>query len=66
MKFENIILGMFQETLTIPMLIFQVVLLVIAFKRTVKDKFAIKNVAFWSFVLMMGSSFATLGTLIFE
>lgn len=65
-KFENILLGMFQETLTIPMLIFQVVLLVIAFKRSVKDKFVIKNLAFWSFALMFVSTFVTLGSLIFQ
>lgn len=64
LKWENTIFGVFQELLTIPMLIFQVVLLVIAFKRSVKDKFAIKSLAFWSFCLMVVSSSVTLGTLI--
>ncbi len=63
-KWEFSLLGVFQELLTIPMLIFQVVLLIIAFKRSVKNKFAIKNLSFWSFVFMLISCLATFGSFI--
>jgi len=63
-KWESTLFGVFQELLTILMLVLQLVLLVMAFKRCLKDRFSTKSLSLWSFSLLMVSSLATFGSLI--
>lgn len=52
-KSDSIIIGWFQELLTIPFMLFQFVLLVISILYCVKDKFRVNGYSFWSFFILL-------------
>ncbi|HTO16343.1 MAG TPA: hypothetical protein VLZ83_11260 [Edaphocola sp.] len=63
-KSDFILIGVFQELLTIPMLIIQLFLLFISIKHCIKDEFRIKEYSFWAFSILLVSNLSTLGSLI--
>lgn len=52
-KSDSIIIGWFQELLTIPFMLFQFVLLVISILYCVKDKFRVNGYSFWGFFILL-------------
>lgn len=52
-KSNSIIIGWFQELLTIPFLLFQFVLLIISILYCMKDKFRVNEYSFWSFFILL-------------
>lgn len=57
-KSDFIYIGIFQELLTLPLILFQLVLLVLSILHCIKDKFRIKTYSFWSFfILLISNSF---------
>jgi len=62
LKFTAI--GVFQELLTLPLLLFQLVLLVFSVINCINEKFRIKSYHFWSFLILISSNSYLLATLI--
>lgn len=55
-KSDFIFIGIFQEMLTLPLVLLQSVLLVFSVLRCMKDKFRVKTYSFWSFILLSASN----------
>lgn len=55
-KSDFIFIGIFQELLTLPLVLFQLVLLVLSILHCIKDKFRIKTYSFWSFFILLASN----------
>lgn len=55
-KSDFILIGIFQELLTLPLILFQLVLLVLSILNCIKDKFRIKAYSFWSFLVLLVSN----------
>lgn len=55
-KSHFIFIGIFQELLTLPLILFQLVLLVLSILHCIKDKFQVKTYSFWSFFILLASS----------
>lgn len=55
-KSDFILIGVFQELLTLPLIFFQLVLLVFSILHCLKDKFRIKTYSFWSFIVLLVSN----------
>jgi hypothetical protein len=62
-KSEHILIGFFQNLLTIPMLIIQLLALFVSIKFCIKEKFQIKKYSFWAFFILLISSLFTLGSI---
>jgi hypothetical protein len=58
------ILGFFGEILTLPLLLFQLVLLVLSIIYCIKDKFRLKTYSFLSFLILLVSNVYFLGNLL--
>ena len=63
-KSDFVLIGVFQEMLTLPLLLFQLVLLVLSVINCIKDKFRIKTYSFYSFIILLVSNSYFLGSLI--
>ncbi len=53
-------MGVMQELLTLPLLMFQVFLFVLAFRQTWNEKFSLDNYAFWALLLLTVCCFFTI------
>ena len=65
-KSNFILIGVFQELLTLPLLFIQFVLLVFSIIFVIKGNFRIKTYSFWTFLLLLISNSFCLGPLIFK
>ena len=63
-KSDFVLIGVFREMLTLPLLLFQLVLLVFSIINCIKEKFRIKTYSFWSFLVLLVSNSIFLGSLI--
>lgn len=52
-KSEIVLLGWFQELLTIPFLLFQFILLILSILYCIKGKFQVNSYSFWSFAILL-------------
>ena len=59
-----VLIGFIQEILTLPLLLFQLILFVFSLTYCIKDKFRIKTYSFWSFLFLLVSNSYFLGSLI--
>jgi hypothetical protein len=62
-KIDFVLIGVFQELLTLPTMVFQVVLLVIATMNFVSNKYALKPYSILSMGILLTSSILTWGSL---
>jgi len=62
-KSNFILIGIFQELLTIPMLIVLLFLFILSVKYSVADKFRIKKYSFWTFLILLVTILLTFGSL---
>ena len=65
-KSDNIIIGYIQNTITIPMLLTQLILFIISVKHCIRDKFKLREYSFWAFVILFISNIVTLGSIILK
>lgn len=64
-KSNFVLIGVFREMLTIPLLFFvQPVLLILSIIYCIRDKFRIISYSFWSFFILLISNLFILGTFI--
>jgi hypothetical protein len=61
-KINFVLIGLYQELLTLPTMVFQVVLLVIATMNFVSNKYSLKTYSAWSVVILLTSSILTWGS----
>jgi hypothetical protein len=64
LKSGNILVGIIRESLTIPMLILQIILLVLAITYCIQDRFRINEYSFWAFSILIISNLLTLGSIL--
>jgi len=62
-KSNFILIGFFQELLTIPMLIVLLIVFILSVKYSVDDKFRIKKYSFWTFLISSVTLLLTFGSL---
>ena len=62
-KIDAVLIGVFQELLTLPLMLIQVALLVFAFMNFISNKYSFKNYSIWSVGLLLTSSMLTWGSL---
>ena len=55
-KSDLFIIGVIQESLTIPLIIIQFVLLVISIFCCIKDKFHVNRYSFWSLIILLANN----------
>ncbi len=55
-KAEYVLIGVLQESLTIPMLIIQFILLIIVINRCISNKFDVKTYTFFAFIMLIVNS----------
>ena len=60
-KLENVIIGVIQELVTIPALLILLFLFFFSIKRSIRDKFSIKEYSFWAFVVLFVMVIVTFG-----
>ena len=60
-KLENVIIGVIQELVTIPALLILLFLFFFSIKRSIRDKFSIKEYSFWAFVVLFVTVIVTFG-----
>lgn len=48
-----VLIGVFQELLTIPLILLQLLLLVVGAIHCVSDRFRIRTYSFWSFIILL-------------
>ena len=63
-KSSFVLIGVFQELLTLPLLLFQLVLLVLSIMHCINDKFRIKTYSLWTFLILLISNSIFLGSII--
>lgn len=63
-KSDFILIGIFQEMLTLPLIFFQMILFVFSILHCIKDKFRVMTYSFWSFIILLGSNLFILNSLI--
>lgn len=64
LKSDFILIGYFQELLTIPMLLIQLFLFIFSIKYCIKDKFRVNKYPFWTFFVLLVSILFTFGSLL--
>lgn len=52
-KSEIVLIGWFQELLTIPFILFQFILLILSILYCIKGKFRVNSYSFWSFIILL-------------
>ena len=55
-KSDFVLIGVFQELFTIPLLLFQWVLLILSIIYCIQNKFRLKTYSFWSFLILLVSN----------
>lgn len=55
-KSNSVLIGIFQELLTLPLILFQLLLLILSILYCIKDKFRIITYSFWSFLILLISN----------
>lgn len=55
-KSDFVLIGIFQELLTLPLILFQLMLLVLSAFHCMKDKFRVKTYSFWSFLVLLAGN----------
>ena len=63
-KSNFVLIGVFQELLTLPLLLFQLALLFFSIMHCIKDKFRIITYSFWTFLILLISNSFFLGSFI--
>ena len=63
-KSDFVLIGVFQELLTLPLLLLQLVLLVLSVMHCIKDKFRIKTYSLWTFLVLLISNSIFIGSII--
>ena len=61
-KSDLILIGVFQELLTLPLMMFQLTLLVFSVLHWIKDRFRIKTYSFVSLLILLASNFFILAS----
>ena len=64
-KSDFCLIGVLQELLTLPLLIFQLALLVLSVIHCIKDKYRIRTYSFWSFIMLLVSNAFCIGSFVF-
>jgi len=64
-KSDFVLIGVFREIFTLPLLLLQFVLLVLSIMHCIKDKYRIKTFSFWSFLILLASNAFCIGSFIF-
>ena len=64
LKLNYILIGVFQELLTIPCILIQPVLLFLSLRRFIKIKFKVKSYTFYTLILSLMTMILTWGSLI--
>ena len=62
-KSDFVLIGVFQEMLTLPLMVLQVALLILASMKFSSSKYSFKNYTIWSLGLLLTSSVLTWGSL---
>lgn len=65
-KSDLVFIGWFQELLTIPIILFQFILLLISILYCIKDKFRVNGYSFWSFLILSINNVFVICTLFFR
>lgn len=65
-KSDLVLIGWVQELLTIPFILFQFILLIIAIMYCIKDTFRINRYSFWSFSILLINNLFVICSLIFR
>ena len=63
-KLENVIIGVIQELVTIPALLILLFLFFFSIKRSIRDKFSIKEYSFWAFGVLFVTVIVTFGSFV--
>ncbi len=61
-KIDFVLIGVFREMLTFPLMLLQVVILVLAFKNLISTKYSFKNYSIWTVGLLLSSLVLTWGS----
>ena len=61
-KSDFVLIEVFQEVCTLPLLFLQLVLLVLSIVHCIRDKYRIRTYSFWSFLVLVISNAYFLGT----
>ena len=61
---DFVLIGVFQELLSLPLLLFQLALLFFSIMHCVKEKFRIKTYSLWTFLILLISNSFFLGSII--
>jgi hypothetical protein len=61
-KSKFVLIGVFQELITIPMLLGQLILFGFSIKYSISDKFSMKKYSTWSFIILLVSILSTWGS----
>lgn len=61
-QFDFFALGILQETLTLPFLLLQLILLVVSFLRIYRHRFSSFGYGIWSFLILLACSLFTIGS----
>lgn len=56
LKSDSIFMGVLQELLTLPLMLFQLVLLFLSILQCIKDKFRVTTYSFWSLFILLASN----------
>ncbi|KAB4481639.1 hypothetical protein GAC87_22920 [Bacteroides thetaiotaomicron] len=65
-KSDLVFIGWVQELLTIPFILFQFILLIIAILYCIKETFRINRYSFWSFFILLINNLFVICSLIFR
>lgn len=65
-KSDLVLIGWFQELLTIPFILFQFILLILSILYNTKDKFRVNRYSFWSFLILLINNLFVICSFIFR
>jgi hypothetical protein len=63
-KSDFVLIGVFQELLTLPLMLIQLALFVLSIMYCMNDKFRIKSYSLWTFLILLVSNSLFLGSII--
>jgi len=62
-KSDFVLIGVFQEMLTLPLLFAQLALWVVSIIYSIKEKFRVKSYSFWTFLILLLNNTFCIGSL---
>jgi len=63
-KSDFVLIGVFQELLTLPLLLVQLALFILSIIHSINDKFRFNSYSLWTFLILLVSNSIFLGSLI--